>query len=315
MTHRVTSWAISDSIELSFASPILVGVLNVTPDSFSDGGRYHDPSAAVRHGHELIEAGASMLDVGGESTRPGAEPVPECEQILRTQSVIQELRSATAIPISIDTTRAAVAEAALDAGADVINDVSGGLDDPALLPLAARRGCGLVLMHRRCRPAEDAWSDAYASDPIYGDVTLDVRDTLLALADRAIAAGVDASRIAIDPGLGFGKSVGQNWELVARMRTLVHAGYPVLAGASRKSFIGAVTGQSEPSERVVASVGTACWLAGCGVQMLRVHDVAETAVAIQSTQGILNAGRACLGFMLEATSSPATMSHPFDDKN
>ncbi|MCH2149003.1 MAG: dihydropteroate synthase [Phycisphaerales bacterium] len=310
MTHRVTSWSISDSVELSFASPILVGVLNVTPDSFSDGGRYQDPSAAVRQGHALIEAGASMLDVGGESTRPGAASVSEGEQIARTQSVINELRAATDVPISIDTTRAAVAEAALDAGADVINDVSGGLDDPALLPLAARRRCGVVLMHRRCRPADDAWSDAYASEPIYADVTLDVRDTLLALADRAIAVGVDAARIAIDPGLGFGKSVGQNWELVARMRTLVNAGYPVLAGASRKSFIGAVTGQTEPSERVVASVATACWLAGCGVQMLRVHDVAETAVAIRSARGILHAGRACIESILEAPSCPATMSPP-----
>lgn len=313
MTSRATSWLISDSDELHFQSPVLIGVLNVTPDSFSDGGRYADPAAAVQHGRAMLDAGATMLDVGGESTRPGAEAVSEHEQICRTQPVIQELRRICDVPISIDTTRAAVAEAALDAGANVINDVSGGLDDLAVLPLAARRGCGLVLMHRRCDPREDNWSDTYDSAPAYGDVVLDVRDTLVALADRAVAAGVDARRIAIDPGLGFGKSVGQNWELIARMKTLVHAGYPVLVGASRKSFIGAVTGQTEPSGRVGASVAAACWLAGSGVQLLRVHDVAETASALEPSLRVLDAGRACLKFFLEDLPRPVTMSAPFDD--
>ena len=308
MTGPATEWRIAPSRSLSFETPLLVGILNVTPDSFSDGGRYLDRDRAIDHGHSMIEAGAGMLDIGGESTRPGADAVDAAEQIRRTVPVIEGLRSQTSVPISIDTTNAEVAAAALDAGADVVNDVSGGLDDPAVLKLAATRGCGLILMHRRCRPRDDQWSDQYDEEPRYDNVIRDVGDALLGLVEQAEAAGVDREQIAIDPGFGFGKNVEQNWLLIARIRSLLDTGFPIFAGVSRKSFIGAVTGQAEAEDRVFGSVLVAGWLAAWGVQMLRVHDVEETVQGIGVAMGLQRAGASIMQQVLEVVPGAGRMS-------
>ena len=308
MTKSAVDWSYAPDRRLTFDRPLLVGILNVTPDSFSDGGRFLERDRAVDHGRSMVDAGAGLLDIGGESTRPGAEPVSAEAQIRRTVPVIEGLRKSTDVPISIDTTSSAVAAAALDAGADVINDVSGGLDDPGILTLAAQRRCGLVLMHRRCSPLDDQWSDEYEQEPDYGNVTCDVRDALLALVARAEEAGVDRGQIAIDPGFGFGKNVEQNWLLVARIRSMLETGLPVFAGVSRKSFIGAVTGQEEAADRVLASVMVAGWLASRGVQMLRVHDVAETAQGIEVVMGLQRAGASIMRQVLEVIPAAGRMS-------
>jgi dihydropteroate synthase len=259
---------------LSLDEPRLMGILNVTPDSFSDGGRFLDPQRAVEHALQLVEDGAAIIDIGGESTRPGARRVDAAEQIARTQPVIRSLREQSDVLISIDTTRYAVAEAALEAGADIINDVSAGREDPAIVKLAAARRCGLIIMHRRTSPEQDSFSNAYAQAPEYGDV---VRDVCVFLLDRAAAAeacGVATDAIMLDPGLGFGKTVDQNWELIARSAEFVQTGYPVLAAASRKSFIGAVTGQDDPSGRVCGSLAATVLQYVAGIRVFRVHDVA-----------------------------------------
>ena len=304
MTAPPTAWLLGNGRELLLDRPRLMGILNATPDSFSDGGRYGTVDAAVHAGLSMVEAGASMIDVGGESTRPGAEPVSCEEQVDRTVPVIAGIRERSSVPISIDTTRAEVASAALDAGADAINDVSGGMDDPGLLELAASSGCGLVLMHRLRRPGEERFSDAYEDEPVYRDVVEDVRDVLLSLAARAEAAGVRRDHIMIDPGLGFGKTVEQNWLLVGRIRAFLATGYPVLGAASRKSFIGAVTGAEDPRDRVSASVAVACWMASMGVQLIRVHDVAETAMAMNSVSKLKDSCRQ----LLEEEDMGATLS-------
>ena len=254
----------------------LMGILNATPDSFSDGGDHLDPMAAAEAGMAMVEAGAAMLDVGGESTRPGAERMSARSQIERVVPVIRELRRRDAIRsvvITVDTTLAAVAEAALDAGADAINDVSAGLEDPEILELAASRGSGIVLMHRLLPPDRDRYSDRYEEPPDYGDVVQDVRTFLEARAGRAEEVGVRPEAIAVDPGLGFGKSVPQNLELVRRLDEIVADGRPVLVGASRKSFLGAISGETDPRGRGVESIIAAveAWRRGAGI--LRVHEV------------------------------------------
>ena len=232
-----------------------MAILNVTPDSFSDGGRFHSADDVVRAAQDAVDQGADLLDIGGESTRPGAEAVSASEQIDRVAPAIEGIRAAgITCPISIDTTSAEVARAALDAGADLVNDVSAGLDDGAMLPLIAERGAGVILMHRLTRPGDDSWSDCYAVDPTYpGGVVERVRDFLLARAQDAIDAGIERGSIAIDPGLGFGKSVEQNFELIRRSAEFVATGFPVLGAVSRKSFLGAVTEIENPADRVEAS--------------------------------------------------------------
>ena len=304
MTATSSAWLLANGRELVLDRPRLMGILNATPDSFSDGGRYGTVDAAVHAALSMVEAGASMIDVGGESTRPGAEPVSPTEQIDRTVPVIAGIRDRSSVPISIDTTRAEVASAALEVGADAINDVSGGMDDPALLRLAAESGCGIVLMHRLRPPGEERFSDAYGDKPVYRDVVVDVRDALLSLAARAEAVGVQQGHIMIDPGLGFGKTVEQNWLLIGRIRAFLATGYPVLGAASRKSFIGAVTGADQPRDRVAASVAVACWMAAMGVQLIRVHDVQETASAMASVSKLKDSCRQ----LLEEEQVVATLS-------
>ncbi len=272
-----------------------MGVLNVTPDSFSDGGRFADPAQAVRAGIDMLRDGADMLDVGGESTRPGAGGVSAHEQLGRVLPVITGLRqSGVTAPISIDTTRAEVADAALNAGADVVNDVSAGLDDPDMLNLVAKRQAGLVLMHRLQPPAIDSYSTSYARSPEYdlqrGGVVGCVAEILAQRLSEAERAGVDRQAIALDPGLGFGKSVAQNFELIARIGEVAPDGVIILAGASRKSFIGAATDEPEPGRRIAGSAAAAVALCLGGAHVVRAHDVREHVAAL-AVAGRVRAGR------------------------
>ncbi|MEV0152610.1 dihydropteroate synthase [Micromonospora sp. NPDC050686] len=258
--------------------PVVMGVLNVTPDSFSDGGRYGDLDAAVAHGVRLRAEGAGLVDVGGESTRPGADRVDAETEIARILPVVREL-SAAGIPVSIDTSRARVAEAALTAGADVVNDVSGGLADPDMARVVRDAGCPWVLMHWRGHSRE---MRALAS---YTDVVADVRAELAQRVDEALAAGVAADRIVIDPGLGFAKTAAHNWELSARLPELIDLGFPLLFGASRKSYLGRLLadadGQPRPTAgREAATAATSVLAVAAGAWGVRVHDVRGTADAL-----------------------------------
>lgn len=246
-----------------------MGVLNVTPDSFSDGGRWLDPAAAVAHGLAMADEGADVVDVGGESTRPGAEPVPVDEELRRVVPVVEAL--ASRVRVSIDTRKAAVAEAALAAGATLVNDVSASLS-----AVAAAGGAGWVAMHMQGEPG------TMQQAPSYDDVVDDVRRFLVARATAAAEAGVE--EIWIDPGIGFGKTMAHNLTLLRRLSELVATGFPVMVGTSRKSFLGRLTASSDghpalPADRVEASVATAVWALDQGAAMVRVHDVAETVAA------------------------------------
>ena len=262
----------------SETAPLLMAVLNTTPDSFSDGGVHSSFDAALAHGQRCIHDGAGILDVGGESTRPGAARVDIAEQIARTQPVIAAL--ATLGPVSIDTTRAEVARAALAAGACIVNDVSAALDDPEIVDVACAAGAAIILMHRLASPDSDRWSTEYDARRTYGDVVHDVRDWLGARVAAVLKAGMPRDRIAIDPGLGFGKDVQQNLALIARLPEFAELGVPVLVGASRKSFLGAITAESDPAQRDAASVGAALVAASNGAAILRVHAVRDHAHAL-----------------------------------
>ena len=264
--------------------PLVVGIVNVTPDSFSDGGRHDSTEAAVAHALALAREGADVLDVGGESTRPGADPVPAAVEAERVVPVIAALRRAgLALPVSVDTRKAAVADAALAAGATFVNDVSAGTDDPDLLRFAPRHGAWVMLMHKRGDPR--TMQDA----PRYDDVTEEVRAYLVERARAAVAAGVPATRVWIDPGLGFGKTFAHNETLLVRLPRLVSAGFPVLVGASRKGFLGAITGR--PVEgRLAASLACVARAVEAGAHAVRVHDVAETVDLVKVLARIRPAG-------------------------
>jgi dihydropteroate synthase len=238
-----------------------MGVLNVTPDSFSDGGRFVDPAAAITHGHRLIAEGADIVDVGGESTRPGADPVPADVERERVVPVIRAL--AGSVRVSVDTYKVEVAEAAVEAGATLINDVSA-----TLWPTAARTGAGWVAMHMQGTPR------TMQDDPRYGDVVAEVRQFLAERAQQAKAAGV--REVWIDPGIGFGKTLEHNLALLCNIRSLVNDGVPVLVGTSRKGFIAKLLGDAPVSDRFEGSLASAMWVMSQGVSMVRVHDVAAT---------------------------------------
>lgn len=252
---------------------VVMGVVNVTPDSFSDGGRYLDRQDAVAHGVEMHRRGADLIDVGGESTRPGAERVDPAEEIARIVPVIRELVAA-GVPVSVDTMRAAVASAALDAGASIVNDVSGGLADPAMAAVVAAAGVPYVLMHWRGHSTE---MDSLAQ---YDDVVSDVRSELLERVETAMAAGVAESSIVLDPGLGFAKLGDHNWELLQRLDELVELGFPVLVGASRKRFLGTLLGNRPPDGREDATAAVSALAAFNGAWGVRVHDVDRTLDAV-----------------------------------
>lgn len=266
---------------LELDQPALLGIINCTPDSFSDGGRWCDAAHAIEGGMALIEAGAVGVDVGGESTRPGSTRVNADEQIARVLPVIEGIRSATDAIITVDTTLASVAEAALDAGADAINDVAAGTEDATMFDLAAARGCGIVLMHRCRPPDQDRYSTQYEQPPMSGDVVAQVIDWLEARAGAAEARGIDPGAICIDPGLGFGKSVEQNWALIEASDLLVATGRPVMAGASRKSFIAAVAGGGPPHELDEASARVTAKQYDSGVRLFRVHALEPHRAALE----------------------------------
>jgi dihydropteroate synthase len=243
-----------------------MGVLNVTPDSFSDGGRWLDPAAAVAHGLELVAEGADVVDVGGESTRPGAEDVPLDEELERVLPVVEKL--APHVRVSIDTRKAEVAEAAVAAGATIVNDVAATLHE-----VAAAHGAGWVAMHMRGTPA------TMQGEAAYDDVVREVREFLVASAETAVAAGV--REVWIDPGLGFAKTAEHNLSLLRHVDELVATGFPVLVGASRKSFIGRLTGADRADDRLEGSLAAAVWAMSHGAAMVRVHDVKPTVQAVK----------------------------------
>ena len=260
--------------------PRIMGILNVTPDSFSDGGQHDSLERAVARA-QAMAADADLLDIGGESTRPGAAPVPVAEEIRRTAPVIRALREAgLTLPISIDPRTAAVAEAALDAGANIVNDVSAFAHDAELADLVAERDVPVCLMHSKGDP------ETMQKDPRYADVVAEVMESLAGRIDFALSRGVARGRIITDPGIGFGKTMEHNLALLRGLSVFHDFGLPVLLGASRKRFIGTIGGAAEASERVAGSVAVALWGAAQGAQILRVHDVAETAQALRLWQAM-----------------------------
>jgi len=263
------------AFDRAWPTPRIMGILNTTPDSFSDGGRHVALDDAVAHGQALVKAGAHILDIGGESTRPGAETVDEGEEIRRTAPVIAALRAAgLRTPISIDTRKAAVAAAALDAGATMVNDVSGFTYDPALAPLCAARDVPVCVMHAQGDP------QTMQDNPAYDDVLLDVYDFLAQRIDALQTAGLAGDKITVDPGIGFGKRLDHNLALLNRVSLFHSLGRPVLLGASRKRFIGTLGNAPDAAARSPGSVGVALAALGQGVQIIRAHDVADHAQAI-----------------------------------
>jgi dihydropteroate synthase len=257
----------------------LMGVVNVTPDSFSDGGLYLDPEAAAAHGRELAEAGAEILDIGGESTRPGAEPVGEAEELARIVPVIRGL-SGSEFRISVDTSKAAVAAAALDAGAEIVNDVTALRGDREMAAICADRGATVVLMHMLGNPR------TMQEDPRYDDVVADVKAFLAERLEAAVSAGIAEERVWLDPGIGFGKTAAHNMELLRWLGELRELGRPLVVGTSRKSFIGKVDG-SPAQERLGGTIASSVLAAAEGADVLRVHDVAEVRQALAVAAAIL----------------------------
>ena len=263
--------------------PAVMGIVNVTPDSFSDGGRFLEPNDAVAHGVELVAQGADALDIGGESTRPGAVPVAADEELRRVLPVVERLADATNVPVSIDTTKSAVARAALEAGATVVNDVSAGRFDPDILRVAADARAGFVVMHMLGEPR------TMQRDPHYDDVVVDVGDFLAERVEAARAAGIADGAIAADPGIGFGKTVEHNLFLLARLRTLSQrVPAPLIVGTSRKTFIGRLLGRATGAsgdlpvdQREEGSLATAVWSVEQGASIVRMHDVLGTARAVR----------------------------------
>jgi dihydropteroate synthase len=273
MSEPRPPWAVRD-LTLTPAPALVMGIVNVTPDSFSDGGRFAAADAAVAHGLELVRQGADLLDVGGESTRPGAEPVPLDEELRRVVPVVRELAARAGVPISVDTSKAEVARQALGAGAHVINDVTALLGDPDMAAVVRDSGAGVVLMHMQGTPA------TMQVAPTYTDVVAEVTAFLEARLQASLDLGIAGERVALDPGIGFGKTSAHNRELLAHLDRLQRLGRPVCLGVSRKGFLGRLLGRSA-GERLAGSLAAACFCLGRGsAQVLRVHDVAETRDAV-----------------------------------
>ncbi|MCX6394666.1 MAG: dihydropteroate synthase [Solirubrobacterales bacterium] len=254
----------------------VMGIVNVTPDSFSDGGQWLDPEKAVAHGLELAEQGAAILDIGGESTRPGAEPVGVAEELRRVLPVIEGLVAArpAGIRISIDTAKAQVALRALEAGADIVNDVTGLTGDQDMKGVVAAAGCEVCVMHMQGEPR------TMQTSPTYGDVVSDIRDYLQVQVEGLVAAGIEPGKVWLDPGIGFGKTTGHNLELLNRLDEIVALGHPVLVGASRKAFIGKVSG-AETGDRLPGSLAAIVIALERGARIFRVHDVAQSVQALE----------------------------------
>ena len=259
-----------------------MGILNVTPDSFSDGGAYLDPDAAVAHAVEMASEGADLIDVGGESTRPGARPIPVEEEAARVVPIVTRLCRRLHVPISVDTSKAEVARRAIDAGADIVNDVTALRGDPAMADVIARGGAGVILMHMQGTPQR------MQRHPRYADVVSDVCAFLREATRRAQAAGISQSRMLVDPGLGFGKSVRHNLELMRGLRSIVALGYPVVLGPSRKSFIGAVLDLDLP-QRLAGTLACVAVAQQAGVHVVRVHDVRPSVQLLEMMRAIQEA--------------------------
>jgi|LauGreStaDraftv2_3_1035109.scaffolds.fasta_scaffold35460_2 dihydropteroate synthase len=268
--------------EFNLERPILMGIVNVTPDSFSDGGQHDQTDTAIAHARQLIAQGAHILDIGGESTRPGAAPVTLEIELARIMPVLDALKDSGAA-ISIDTCKAEVMRAALAGGADMINDVTGMRTAQARAVVAQHPHCGVCVMHMQGEPR------TMQQNPHYEDVVREVHQALLHQAYTLQESGVHRARISIDPGLGFGKTLAQNYQLIAGLETIASSGYPVVFGASRKSMLGAVTGQSV-DQRLAGSLAAALAGVAHGAAVLRVHDVAETRDALMVWQSVKNSG-------------------------
>jgi dihydropteroate synthase len=264
---------------LSLDRPLIMGVLNVTPDSFSDGGDFSDPVRALEHGRAMLDSGADIIDIGGESTRPGAAPISPDEELARVETVIAALAAAGAV-VSIDTRHASVMAGALARGARIVNDVTALTGDPASPAVVARSGAAVVLMHMRGEPR------TMQHQPVYDNAPLEVAEYLASRIADCAAAGIPRDRIVVDPGIGFGKGPAHNFEILERIGVLHALGCGVLLGVSRKSFIGRIAGVADPKDRLAGSLAGALHGLGQGVQVLRVHDVAETRQAVAVWQVI-----------------------------
>jgi len=267
--------------EFVFPRPALVmGVVNITPDSFSDGGKYFDTNAAVARALELVAQGAEILDIGGESTRPGARPVNEAEELRRVIPVIEKLAAKVKIPLSIDTVKPSVAHAALQAGASIVNDVAANRDDDAMRRVVAECQAGSVCMHAQGSP------QTMQENPVYADVVREVGDFLRDRLKKLNACGVFADQVVLDVGIGFGKTVEHNLQLLANLHRFTTMARPLLIGVSRKSFIGKLSG-ADLNERLPASLACACLAIQSGAHIIRAHDVAETVQAVRMTETVL----------------------------
>ncbi|MGD0767098.1 MAG: dihydropteroate synthase [Tepidisphaeraceae bacterium] len=260
--------------------PLVMGVINLTPDSFSDGGRLSDPDQAADYAQQLVDAGADWLDVGGESTRPGALAVPPQEQIRRTIPAIAAIRRRLDVVISIDTTNAQVGQQAVDSGANLINDVSACRNDAEMLPLIARRRLPVVLMHVQGDP------QTMQLAPSYQDVTAEVSAFLIHRRDQAVHAGIDPGRIILDPGIGFGKTTAHDLQLLRDTSALAKLGHPLLVGPSRKRFIGEITGERRPDQRVFGTAAVVAWCVANGAAVVRVHDVGPISQVVRMIRAI-----------------------------
>ena len=257
----------------------VMGILNVTPDSFSDGGEFFDKEAALRHALEMVRQGADIIDIGGESTRPGSERISAEEELDRIMPVLNRLRSEVEVPISIDTYKADVAQAVLQAGADIINDITALTGDEQMGPVIASFDAGVILMHMQGTPL------TMQKDPKYGDVVEDIKQYLKLARDRALEYGIDGGKIILDPGIGFGKSAEDNLKILRELGRFKELGKPLLLGVSRKSFIGALTGK-EPSGRLAGTISAVTVAALNGADVLRVHDTEAVIDAIKIIEGM-----------------------------
>ena len=277
-----TCWKIVGTTLDLTSRAILMGVLNVTPDSFSDGGQFFATEAAVKHGVEMAQHGAEIIDVGGESTRPGSSPISAEEELDRVLPVIEQINRSVRPYISIDTSKAAVARAALASGATIINDITGGRGDPAMFSLAAEKGVGLIIMHMQGMP------QTMQRNPNYNDVVAEVAEFFRQQFREAVRSGVDPMTIAFDPGIGFGKTVAHNLELLANLPRLRIENRPLVVGVSRKSFLGKISGGGDA---VSATVAMTSLLRERGAHVLRVHDVMPNIHALRTTEALLAATR------------------------
>lgn len=278
--HAPRRWAVRGHVLTCAGAPLLMGIVNVTPDSFSDGGQWLDPEAAVEQALRLVSEGAAIIDVGGESSRPGARAIAAAEELRRVVPVVRRVAEQAAVLISIDTTKAEVAREALAAGAHIVNDISGLSFDPRMVRVCAETSAGVICMHMQGTP------ETMQADPRYDDVVAEVRDYLCERLEELERQGIPRERVALDPGIGFGKTAGQNVELLSHVAALRGAGRPVCIGHSRKRFLKRLLGR-EVDERLFATVGVAVAVALQKAEIIRVHDVAPVRDAILACRAIV----------------------------